>query len=102
MKRRIKSRKFKSKFNKKQDKKKDSLIVCEYGVKFACEMAELSDEKLDDLDPSLQINRNKLLNDANFAVISAFLEKFSEPCGIEPRVDTEELINWLINTDEGN
>jgi hypothetical protein len=64
-------------------------------------MTEISEEKLDDIDPSFEINRNKLINDPNFAVISAFLEKFSEPCGIEPRVNTEELINWLINTDEG-
>lgn len=55
-------------------------------------MIENSDDK--------NLEHKNLLNDANFCVISQFFEKFSDLCGLD-KVDTEDLIKWLTNTDEG-
>lgn len=40
------------------------------------------------------------LANPDFAIISAFFDRFSDLCGIEKQ-DTKQLIEWLQNTDDG-
>lgn len=57
--------------------------------------------KMDVLSEENFCERNKVLNDPLFAVCCQFLEKFSDSCGLETKVDTEDLLKWLVNSDEG-